>query len=177
MQREMLFQIFILKFEIKSSHENFRLRILEDHFLVAFLFSCYIRIWLGDIQDGIIKLVGEFVILHSVLFHLTSGAILASLVTTATTATLVDVVRRCLTWLWFYIVISRFYINSFVIDNVSFVFVYRNNFVLAILCFLLIFKLNFHKTETSTSIGLFITHDNSIINSPKFLKVFNKISL
>ena len=177
MQREMLFQIFILKFEIKSSHENFRLRILEDHFLVTLLFSCYIWIWLGHVQDWIIKLVREFVILESVLFHhLTSGAVLASLVTTTTT--LIEVSWwRCLTRLWFHIVISRFHINSFVIDYVSFVFVYRNNFVLAVLCFLLIFKLNFDKTETSTSIGLFITHDNSIIDSTKFLKVFNKISL
>ena len=172
MQREMLFQIFILKFKIKSSHEDFRLRILKDDFLVSLLFSCNIRIWLGDIQDWIIKLVGKFVILIPI-FHLTSWAILASLVST----TLIDVMRWRLTRLWFNIIVCRFDVDSFVIDNVSFVLIYRNDFILAVLGFLLVFKLDLNKTKATASIGLFITHDNSIIDSTKFLKVFNKISL
>lgn len=169
----MLFQIFILKFKIKSSHEDFRLRIFKDDFLVSLLFSCNIRIWLGDIQNRIIKLVGKFVIVISV-FHLTSWTILASLVPTTT---LIDVMRWCLTRLWFNIIICRFDVNSFVIDNVSFVLIYRNNFILAVLSFLFVFKLDFNKTKATASIGLFITHDDSIIDSTKFLKVFNKISL
>lgn len=79
--------------------------------------------------------------------------------------------------MWFNIIISRFNVHSFVINNVSFVLIDRNNFVFTILCFQFVFKLDFNETKASASIGLFITHDDSIIDSTKFLKVFNKISL
>lgn len=167
----MLFQIFILKFKIKTTHENFRLWILKNDFLIALLFSGNIWVWFGHIQLRIIELIPKFFII-TILF-LTSWTVLAPLVTTS----LINIVGWCLTRLWLDIIVSRFHVNSFVIDNMSFVLIYRNDFVFSVLSFHFVFKLDFNETKASASIGLFITHDDSVINSTKFLKVFNKISL
>ena len=93
---------------------------------------------------------------------------------------LLTIKKLALAWsqseLIFFKIICRFYIHPFTINNMSFLtLIFLDKVYFIFLSFFSITKLHFDESKSSSSLCLFISHDNSICNHSKLFKVIYQI--